>query len=283
MAEFPAALSVTNAGEIQRMDVSEYDNDPRGILWVWRPPTKFHKYVMGIDPTGGRTNWSRFNRTRDDAKVDNGCIEVVQLGRRKGGHNEPDQQVAEFAAPVDPYDLAYIANIVGRIYAGVDEDQCGCIVEVTGVGAGTFRQLLELGYTNQFRWEKYASTTVNQTQQMGWIATNSTNKDLWIKASRHINLRNAIIRSPWLVEEYADCRMDTAKEYASNPGGHDDRVRAFNLALWMANGWSLNIERTEEDVRETSNEPPSWQASDCTWEEIQEGWDKVLDRMGGDY
>lgn len=280
MSHFPEMISIGQAGKIHKMDSSEFDGDARGVLWMWKPPMKHRKYCMGVDPTVGRTGWNRYDRIKEDAKTDNGAIEVVMLGRRNSGINEPDEQVAEYAAPVDAFELGYIANIIGRLYAGVEEDQCGVCTEVhPGPGTMTFRQMIELGYTNHFRWERYADTAVSPTKQLGWVATPTTNRDLWVKASRHLNLRNAIVRSPWLAEEYADCRMDPAKQYAENPGGHDDRVRAFNLALWMANGWSLSIERTEEEVVEDVTEPASWQSSDCSLEELEEGYARVMERI----
>jgi hypothetical protein len=284
MSNFPVALTIGSAGQIEKMQASEYDNDPRGILWMWEPPDRGRKYVMGGDPTVGRTGWNRYGRTKEDGQTDNGVLQVVRLGKRTNGQNEPDMQVAEYAAPVDAFELGYVANIIGRLYCGIEEDQCGCIIEVhPGPGTMTYRQLVELGYTNFFRWERYADTMVSPTKQLGWIATATTNRDLWIKASRHLNLRNAIIRSPWLAEEYTDCRMNTQKEYAENPSGHDDRVRAFNLALWMANGWSLSIERTEQEVRETSAEPLSWAASDCTMEELEDGWRLVMEKISAEW
>jgi hypothetical protein len=137
---------------------------------------------------------------------------------------------------------------------------------------------LELGYTNHFRWEYYGDTVATPTRALGWHASNRTNRDLWVKASRHLILQKCIIKSPWLVEEYADCRMNLEKEYAENPGGHDDRVRAFCLALWIANSWSMNIERTEEKVTTTAH--VDWQTSDMSLDEIQEGWRSILDNLG---
>ncbi len=71
--------------------------------------------------------------------------------------------------------------------------------------------------------------------------------------------------------------MDPEKEWAENKSGRDDRVRAANLAIWMANGWSLNIERTAETVRTApANFDP--QASDMTLEEINEHYNSLIDR-----
>src|SRR5207253_5540499 len=40
-----------------------------------------------------------------------------------------DVQVAEFAAPCDAVEIARVANVLGRIYAGDAEDQCELVWE----------------------------------------------------------------------------------------------------------------------------------------------------------
>lgn len=275
MSHFPDLYSVSHAGRLDKMEPVEYDGDPRGIVWVWEPPLKSATYVLGCDPTVGRTGWTRYSRVKEDSKTDNGVIEIIKVGK----DGRKDSQVCEYAAPIDAFDLGYVINLLGRLYAGTDEDQCKCIIEVfPGPGAGTLQTCLELGYTNHFRWEYYGDTVATPTRAMGWHASPRTNRDLWVKASRHLTLNNCVIRSPWLVEEYADCRMNPEKDYAENPGGHDDRVRAFNLALWIANSWSMNIERTQEIV---SNAPQvDWQTSDMSLDDIHSGWADVYDRLG---
>ena len=129
MNNFPMALTIGTAGSIEKMEAAEYDQDPRGILWMWKPPQKHRKYILGGDPTVGRTGWNRYNRSKEDSKTDNGALEIVMLGRRNQGFNEPDEQVAEYAAPIDAFELGYVANIMGRLYAGIDEDQCGVVLE----------------------------------------------------------------------------------------------------------------------------------------------------------
>ncbi len=196
---------------------------------------------------------------------------------RIGKDGAKDMQVAEFAAPVDAFDLAYVVNIMARLYAGEEDDSCKVIIEVfPGPGAGTLQTLMELGVTNLFHWEYYGDTPATPTRSLGWHASPRTNRDLWVKASRHMVLQQCIVRSPWLVEELADCRMNLERDYAENPGGHDDRVRAFNLALWIANSWSMNIERTTEKVSTVAQ--VDWQHSDMSLEEIQSSWGDVFDR-----
>lgn len=275
MSNFPPTYAIGTSGQLVRIDPRlEYDGDPRGFAFMWEPPSRSNTYIMGIDPTVGRTGWNRYDRVREDAKTDNGVIEIVRCGR----NDRPDVQVLEYAAPIDAFELGYVANLLGRLYAGTEDDQCKCIIEVyPGPGGMTLQQMLELGYTNHFKWEYYADSPATPTRSMGWHASSKTNRDLWVKASRHLNLKNAIIKSPFLVEEYADCRMNPDKQWAENPNGHDDRVRAFNLAIWCANGWSINIERTQEKV--SSAPMTDWQRSDMTLDEIHDEWARAFDRM----
>jgi hypothetical protein len=71
--------------------------------------------------------------------------------------------------------------------------------------------------------------------------------------------------------------MDPEKEWAENPSGRDDRVRAANLAIWMANGWSLSVERTSEPVRTVAAgfDP---QMTDMSMDEIHDHYNSLLDR-----
>jgi hypothetical protein len=275
MSYFPPIFTVSNVGRLDKMEPAEWDGDPRGCIWIWETPNRSSTYCIGVDPSVGRTGWSRYTRMKEDFGTDNGAIEVVRVGK----NGEPDRQVAEYAAPVDAFDLAYVVNLLGRLYAGTEEDQAKVIIEVfPGPGAGTLQTCFSLGYFNHFKWEYYGDTVATPTKAMGWHASSRTNRDLWIKASRHIVLERVIIKSPWLVEEFSDCRWNPVKEYADNPGGKDDRVRAFNLALWVANSWSMDMERTTEKVGIV--EPVEWQASDMGLDEIYEGWANMMDRLG---
>ena len=275
-SNFPESYQVGYAGSLQKQDPREYDGDPRGCVWIWEPPRPSALYKMAVDPSVGRTGWNRYQRSEADQYTNNGCIEIVRVGR----NGEPDMQVCEYAAPVDAFEIGDTANILGRLYAGQDDDQCQAVVEITGPGSMTLQRMLELGYTNHFRWEYYgdAPATPTRTLALGWHATNRTNRDLWIKAARHIILGNVEIRSPWLAEEYADCSYNADKGWGENEGGLDDRVRAFNLAIWLANGWSTNIERKPERV--VVGPAVDFQCSDMSMDEIREQWQDQVDRMG---
>ncbi len=249
------------------------DRDPRGIIWLYEEPNPRATYVMGIDPTVGITGWDRSLRTEDDNKTDNGAIEVVRAGR----NGLPDVQVAEYAAPIDPEDLADVANALGRLYAGQDEnEQCLCIIEVyPGPGLLTLRKMINLyGYTSMFVWKYLDSMTTRPTNSLGWTATPKSVRDLWIRGSRHINRGGIIIHSEPFIEEMTDCEQDALKMTAKAIyGRHDDRVRALLMAIWAIHDWSSQVDTDSHSRVEQGVPAAPWQNSDISSDRMYEAWE----------
>lgn len=200
---------------------------------MWSPPDKTKTYIMGGDPTQGITGWSRGTRTDGDHKVDNAALEIFEVdGVREGlftlnsrGERVPDfdpvtkqrrylyrdVQVAEFAAPCDAVEFARVANVLGRIYAGDQEDQCQFIYEAwPGPGMLTTQELLRLGYANLWMWE-YIDSVAEETTRIGWRSTRESQKLLWYRARRHLMNRSALVRSKFLLDEYANAEIDLDK------------------------------------------------------------------------
>ena len=285
VSAFQDRINVGNIGVVTKHDLiarpglqRELREDPRGIVWLWEPPQKRAQYVIGIDPTDGITGWTRYNRTDNDKRTNNGAIEITKFEGNKA------TQVAEYAGPVDPFELGYIANILGRIYTGSNEDDQAKVILETypGPGAMTLRKMVELGYGNFWTWEYYAEKIPEQTSKVGWTASNQSIRDLWSKSSREICMDNVNIKSPWLVEEYADQRTDPIKGYAVSPNntkGHGDRVRAMNLSLWAGFGWSMEVERTSVVITNDEQHTVDYAASDMSLEEIQNAWEDRMERM----
>jgi len=262
-------LTLGKLGDLIPINVS--DRDFRGIIWINEPPIRHATYFMGIDPSKGITGWSRELRTRDDLRVDNSAIEII----RKGKPDEPDVQVCEYAGPIDPYDLAEIANALGRLYGGSDEDgQCLCIPEVwPGPGLPTLREMINrFGYTNIYVWRYVDSLRPKLTTNLGWVSSEKSVRDLWIRGTRHIIQERVSIFSLPLIEEMTDCEEDPVKMMGKAIyGKHDDRVRAFLLAIWAAHDWSLEVDTIP--TSDLSLKPQvNWQASDVTIERMNEEW-----------
>jgi len=252
-----------------------YDDDPRGLVCVFEPPNPRETYVMGVDPTVGIVGWNRFIKTRDDLRTDNGAIEVVRLGR----NGAPDVQVAEYAAPIDPEDLADICTILGRLYHGSEEEECLCIIEVyPGPGLLTQRRMINShNYTNHFIWKYLDSMMPKSTASLGWQSSPKSVRDLWIRGTRHISLDKARILSPYLAEELAHCEADELKMTAkASSGMHDDRVRAFLMAIWALHDWNYQIE--EAKTEPIAGSAPDWQRSDLSYDRMMDAWeDKFLE------
>ena len=284
----PVPHHVPNGGDVIPLtrDDSLYDDvtkDPRGLFWVWEPPNQRASYVMGIDPTMGITGWDRDNRVTDDVKTDNGAIEVLKVGHGDPGspHFIPDVQVAEYAAPIDPEELANVANIIGRMFAGNNEDgQCLAIIEIyPGPGLLTQRRMLNTyGYTNHFVHKLLDATVSKPTARLGWTANPKSVRDLWIRTKRHILRGGLTHHSPWLVEEWTDCEVDFVKQTGQALTGHDDRVRAVNMALWAAHEWSFDVETRKEEVDVSGR--ASWQASDMSADEMGRQWEERWAELG---
>lgn len=260
----------------EKSDLPSLDRDPRGVLWMWEPPRPGQEYVMGIDPTVGIPGWDRSMRLEDDESVDNAAIQIIRVG----ASGKPDVQVAEYAAPIDPYDLADVANMCGRMYGGSDEDgQALCIIEVfPGPGLSTQRKLLEVyGYTRHFVWKHLDRAQLHYTTGLGWYSTAKSVRDLWILGTRHVEKDLIEINSPWLAEEMADCENDPVKMRGKAVyGRHDDRVSAMLMALWAAHDWTGQVDVVQTQEVSTVKQP-DWQRSDVTAEKMWEQWDEQVE------
>lgn len=268
--------TINRAGTLEVCE-APWDRDPRGMVLVFEPPRPTESYVMGIDPTVGIVGWNRQLRTQDDIRVDNGAIEIIRIGRR----GKPDIQVCEYAAPIDPEDLADVANLLGRFYGGNDEDgQALSIIEVyPGPGLMTQRKMINsYGYYRHFVWKYLDTMLPKATSSIGWQSSPKSVRDLWIRGTRHISLEKLRVTSPYLAEELAHCEADELKMTAkASSGKHDDRVRAVLMAIWAAHDWDNPIEEVKTEV--TVGKEPDWQRSDISAEKMYDAWNDQWERL----
>lgn len=256
------------------------DEDERGIFWVWEQPRATSTYFVSIDPTVGRPGWSREFRTEADLDTDNAAIEVFRAGQA----GTPDVQVAEYAAPVDAIDVAPIVAHIGMLYGQHNEDgQAQIIGEVTGPGAVTLRELVDkYNYSNLWRWTQWGTAQVHRTQQFWWYSSRSANKDLWMRGSHHIHKRRVVLRSKWLVEEFADIVGDVFLLIGeARYGRHDDRAMATLFCLWQMHDWSTR-EDLEPLERPLDVNEPKWEASAVSADQMIEKWNEQFARLVGE-
>lgn len=273
--KFPSALYV-GGSSIQRYSAepwSEIERDPRGLLFLWEPPKRGAKYIVSLDAAEGLTGWTRASGVEVDKKRDNGVVTVWRvdgiktlLFKIEDGFQSPDidprtnkqkflykdVQVAEYAGPCDAVDIAGIADILGRIFAGDEEDQAELILESwPGCGMLSMQELLRRGYANLWHWEYFADGPAQETSYIGWRSTARSQQILWSRARRHIISPGIVVRSKFLLSEMASAELDYEKMRARAAAGkHDDRLQTATMAFWAAHRWTYDVERTEEKVSE---------------------------------
>lgn len=280
---------------------SSVRDDPRGLVLIWEEPIPYAKYIMGCDPTVGITGWNRGLRVDADHTTDNGAIEIFRVDARKvpifrsdgspdidpaskvQRYYHQDIQVAEYAAPIDAVEIARVANLLGRIYAGNEEDQCEFIFEsYPGPGMLTNQELLRLGYGNLWQWETIGGGVAETTTHIGWRSWGESQRMLWYRSRRHLMEERALIQSPFLLNEYANAVIDIEKMRAlAAYGNHDDRLQAANMCFWAGHKWTYDTERTAEPVTQMAevewqrmapglNETRSFRDA---WADAVDGWD----------
>jgi len=277
-------FQIPNCGILQPVDFQTHDAtdlDARGQILIFEPPSPRDSYVVGVDPTGGLVNWTRSLRNEADSKTDNGAIEVIKRGLK----GKPDIQVAEYAAPNDPEDLAPIVNFLGRLYCGTDEsEQAPCIIEVyPGPGFRVQDELINrFHYYNFFRGRYVDSIVYKPTNSYGWVTTPKSLRELWGKTVGHIKRKRVIINSPWLVEEMSNISMKPHMMWGESVGRkHDDRLRAFMLSLWMLHDWNQTLDLSDQTPVEQTN-APSWQATAITEDDMYAAWEDKWEQLSSD-
>jgi hypothetical protein len=287
--EPPSEFRIGGNTRIAKSTDDAYDGDPRGLIFLWEPPNPRARYVMGVDAAQGRTGWNRYTRIDDDTDTDNGAIEVIRLGRGEPGEEafRPDYQVAEYAAPIDPYDLAKVANALGRMYGGKNEDgQALAIIEVyPGPGGPTQRSMMETyGYSNFYRWQFLDTGMPSEHSKFdyGWYSTKQSMQHLWTRGLRLIHRKQLIFKSPYLTEELADCEMDMVRQrgQAGSAAGKDDRATACLLALWAGHNWTFSTDNVKSRVEQ--GPIVEWQATDISSDRLIEAFDERWDELTSD-
>jgi hypothetical protein len=313
------------------MDRAELDKDARGVIFLWEQPNAGARYVLGADPTGGIPGWRREFRQQDDVKTDNAAIEVFRKGGAatrcedcsglgwkpttsagvtvecfacdgRGLIGGRAVQVCEFAAPVDPEELARYIYVLGRLFVGAsDMDECLAIVESNNTGILTIKTLINTyHYSNLY--QQRAETSTNTPRYMSGYGFNSGPTTVPVLHARSKNVlvkRYVDIRSRQLVKEYSDAVVKITgggddggsiivrERFYVPPGAgrHDDRMTASFLAFWALFDFSESGDMESAADSMLRELPPARNlaASDATAEEQRAIGNQVVEVMLGQY
>lgn len=190
----------------QERDFYLADNGP---LRIYEPPKAGAQYVIGADASEGVSHG------------DNSGVQVLRL---------PDlAQVAVYQEPLEPDDLAYLLDALGRTY-----NMARIAVETNGPGYATNLTLSKvLHYPMLYRRESFDTLTKTYQEKVGWHS-NRQSKTILITDLRGSFRDDLIIfRDLETLEELMHYVEIDGKLQAAS-GYHDDLVIALGLALQMA-------------------------------------------------
>lgn len=251
-------------------------------ILVWERPRASQLYVLSADVSDGMG-------------LDRSCVDVTRIGTVQ----EPDEQVAQFVSDTtEPHDLAYIVDIMGRMYTGADNLPAVAAVEINNHGLSTQDQLARhLGYENLYVWEHLdaADPSKRRTTKIGW-ETNRRTRPLiiayFVKKVKTVDTTGVPdyrLNSPFTIEELRDFQtLTTLAEAEADPtaeDAHDDCIMCAAIGLYICQTIQFEKGETvadrrrrkvEESVRRAQASARGLQRdfrnTDATYEEMHE-WD----------
>jgi hypothetical protein len=216
----------------------------------WEAPIPGREYSVGVDIAEG---------IGEDYSV----IAVNKLGKA----GSPDEQVAIWRSnDVEPLDLAFFANTIGRMY----NEALMCIEynfykSVADAVRGQYQ------YPNLFRW-KHLDSKDPMSNKFHWMTQPNTKPKLWQQGRKWIKAGWFIVRSPNFVEEsqtfQKDDEDDKKAEHAK--GCHDDELLSVLIALYCAHEWAADDSgRINPPLAISEVEPPRYKMickkCGCEW------------------
>lgn len=225
---------------------AQQEDDYAGLydrLQVYEPPRKSFLYVVSVDVSNG-------------VGLDNSVIDVTRVGTIR----EPDEQVAQFVTnQIEPDELAYIIDPIGRLYRGRDEMPALVAIECNALGLGTQAELQKhIGYPNFYIWQTLDHIDPGKayTQRIGWF-TNQRSRPLILgkyyhavkTVDPHTGLPDYRINSPLTHRELQSFTSPSKALWmaSAEPGANDDCIMAGAIGVYVA-------QTMQEAFRETAHE-----------------------------
>lgn len=265
------------SGKFIAEDVDQWVRSEKAEKWadrliIWEAPRKDSVYIVGVDASYGL------------AYGDRGVIEVIRAGNRK----LPDEQVAEWCGTISPFDLATVAEMVGKLYKDKVYDLPGKLAIECNPGSPglvTQTELMRRGYPHFYVWKRPLRRDGGWSTEYGWWTTPHTRPLMVEMGVEYINKEYLLVNSPFAIAEmgtFVNTGIDRGRRHLEHaPGEHDDRLIAMFIALYVAHQddvVSLADERLKLAERRSRPEAMvPWQATGMTWEQCMEEWEKNLD------
>lgn len=213
-------------------------------LLVWEVPRRQHRYVIGADVSDG-------------INQDRSCVDVTRVATIE----EPDEQVAQFVSrQIDPVDLAYYIDAIGRFYHDVDGFEALVAIEVNNHGLATQAELQRhCGYQHFFVWQ-YEDKRNPQNRfstNIGWYTSVKTRGIILARYRRAVTTIDPVtghpdyrINSPFTMEELKDFQTTGALwQGEASPGATDDCIMAGAISVHVAQTLYLDANEPLAEAR----------------------------------
>lgn len=195
---------------------------PEGLR-IWRQPRRGEDYVWGGDVAQGLEHG------------DNSALEVLCLN---DGH-----QVAEYQGKMEPSELGELAYLLGQYYNWA----FGCFENNADLTPQSVCAV-QLKYPNYYYQQTVGSDVDTSTRKYGWN-TNMRTRYLMINDMRSMLADGSLtVRSSWLLDEMEIFARSPRGKYEAIPGGHDDLVMAYAIAVQMFK-YALLMRQDEEGLQ----------------------------------
>jgi intein/homing endonuclease len=206
---------------------------------IWEDPIEGYEYTCGVDISEGLG--------QDDSAI---CVN--KIGRFGG----PDEQVAMWRSnSVEPYELAFYCNVIGRMY----NNALMCIEYNIFTTTGD-RMRINFEYPNLFRWLNLEN--INPlTNKWHWYTDYKHKPLLWQTARHWLKVGNYILRDPVILSEMKTFQKDEddSRSASHDRGSHDDSLMSSMIALYCSHAMEADPSgRIPVQSRVTEQEPPRY-------------------------
>ena len=209
--------------ECRRQNITH--NEDEMPLKVWAMPKSGSQYYIGVDAAYGE---------------EEGDYSVVAVHKCGHGHDEPDEQVAEWRGRCDAGVLGTVVYILASVY-----NRCQVAVEVrNGPGEKCQYKLKMMGYDNLYRWKHYDSVHM-LSQKEGWVTNARTKPMLITTFIEWCRQKLIVIKSKDFLAEMPSFikAADYDESGSAASGKHDDCIISNMVCLLCHHDEDYDVDR----------------------------------------
>lgn len=199
---------------VEEMGELKVRGDLNGPLRIWKHPEPLATYAMGVDVAEGLEHG------------DFSCVQVIRVPNNVDEKAEiPHEVVAEWHGHIDPTELGYVVDRLGRFY-----NLALVGVEANNHGGTTLAKLREVGYRRLYRERKIEQRGKRPSLRWGWW-TSKVSKPVAVDGITAYMREGMRIYSKATIDELFTYVRDGKGGTEGSP--FDDRVMALGIAVQM--------------------------------------------------